>query len=206
MQFTDGTRIDLSFVPVSVVENSLREDTLTLVLLDKDGRVGELPPPSDSGYLPKPPTEKQFDDCCNEFWWLNPYVAKCLWRGELIGPKYLLDVLLRGQFLKMLTWYYGAQTGFKQSPGKLGRFFPDVFGEQMWQELKQTYSGAETDEVWQALFDLGSLFRQTAQAVAAAFGYRYPWEDDARVTAFIRKVQVLPGDAVSFDLKADPAN
>lgn len=205
MQFTDGTRIDLSFVPVDGVENSLREDTLTLVLLDKDGRAGELPPPSDSGYLPKPPTEKQFDDCCNEFWWLNPYVAKCVWRGELIAPKYILDVLMRGQLLKMLTWDYGLRTEFQQAPGKLGRFFPEVFGGQMWEELKQTYSGVEAEAVWQALFNMGSMFRQTAQEVGAQLGYRYPLDDDARVSAFIRKVRALPADAVSFDLKADPA-
>jgi len=200
MQFTDGVRIDLGFQLLDDLEDSLMSDTLTVVLLDKDGRVGELPPPGDHGYFPAPPTEKQFDDCCNEFWWLNPYVAKGLWRGELIGPKYYLDVLMRGQMLKMLNWTYGLQTGFKQSPGKLGRFYPEVFGERFWQELQQTYSGHDTGEIWAALFAMGGLFRQAAEQVAAQFGYRYPFEEDARVSAFIRKVQQLPHDAASFDL------
>ena len=52
---------------------------------------------------PSQPTAKAFDDCCNEFWWLNPYVAKGLWRDELIHAKYMLDTHMREQLLKMLT-------------------------------------------------------------------------------------------------------
>ena len=60
-------------------------DSLSILLLDKDKIIGELPPSNDGDYLPKPPTEKQFQDCCNEFWWVSPYVAKALWRSELIN-------------------------------------------------------------------------------------------------------------------------
>ena len=49
MQFMDGNRIDLGFVPLEKIQ-SCGEDTLTIVLLDKDRRIGELPPPSDRGY------------------------------------------------------------------------------------------------------------------------------------------------------------
>jgi aminoglycoside 6-adenylyltransferase len=200
MQFTDGVRIDLSFHLLDDLDDFLRSDTLTVVLLDKDGRAAQLPPPSDEDYFPTPPTEKQFDDCCNEFWWLNPYVAKGLWRGELIAPKYLLDGLMRSELLKMLNWFFGMQTGFNQSPGKLGRFYPEVLGESLWRELQQTYTGHQIEEIWSALFAMGSLFRQAAQQVALQFGFRYPDDEDARVSTFIRKVQRMPDDAVSFDL------
>jgi aminoglycoside 6-adenylyltransferase len=75
MQFLDGNRIDLSFYALEQV-NLIIKDSLSLVLLDKDNLIGELPPPSEAGYLPQKPSAKSFDDCCNEFWWLNPYVAK----------------------------------------------------------------------------------------------------------------------------------
>jgi len=100
MQFTDGNRIDLGFAPVeSLSEES--QGSLTKVLVDKDGILGDLPPSSDKDFLPKEPTEKSFDDCCNEFWWVCPYVAKALWREELIHAKSLLENPIRPQLMKV---------------------------------------------------------------------------------------------------------
>src|SRR5512136_381745 len=59
MQFADGNRIDLSLFPASKV-SELRDDSLTLTLLDKDGILRKFDPPTDSSYLPKPPTTKNF--------------------------------------------------------------------------------------------------------------------------------------------------
>src|SRR5512136_1010745 len=51
MQFTDGNRIDLGICPLEQVQEGL-QDSLTVVLLDKDGIIGPLPPPSEKDYLP----------------------------------------------------------------------------------------------------------------------------------------------------------
>src|SRR5919106_6139978 len=90
MQFTDGNRIDLTLFPLAKLHEFERE-SLSSMLLDKDGLFKELPAPSDSDHLPKPPTAKAFSDCCNEFWWVSTYVAKGLWREEIIYAKYTLD-------------------------------------------------------------------------------------------------------------------
>ena len=50
MLFSDGVRIDLSFNGLANLAH-LSDDTLALVLLDKDGQIAPLPPPSDNGYL-----------------------------------------------------------------------------------------------------------------------------------------------------------
>jgi aminoglycoside 6-adenylyltransferase len=63
MQFMDGTRIDLGFSPLNHAQRCAK-DTLSVVLLDKDNLIGELPPPNERGYLPKKPTAKAFKDCC----------------------------------------------------------------------------------------------------------------------------------------------
>src|SRR5437588_5379942 len=89
MQFTDGNRIDLKLFPIAKLHDFGRE-SLSLLLLDKDGIVEPLPAPSESDYLPIPPTAKAFSDCCNEFWWVCPYVAKGLWREEIIYAKHML--------------------------------------------------------------------------------------------------------------------
>ena len=116
MQFMEGNRIDLSFYALEQIDRVVK-DSLSRVLLDKDNLIGQLPSPSEASYLPQRPTAKAFDDCCNEFWWLNPYVAKGLWRGELINPRYFLDTVMRDQLMKMLIWYFGLQTDFQKAPG-----------------------------------------------------------------------------------------
>lgn len=194
MQFKDGNRIDLSFYPVEQLKSALN-DSLTIVLLDKDGIVGEIPPASDIDYLPKEPTEKLFQDCCNEFWWVTPYVAKGLWRGELTYAKNMQDMVVREQLLKMLTWYFGVKTGFKKSPGKLGKYIKDDVESEIWSELEETYSDANFENIWESLFMMGKLFRRTAKVVASHFGFQYPQQDDDNVSEYIRKIKNLPTDA-----------
>jgi aminoglycoside 6-adenylyltransferase len=188
MQFMDGNRIDLSFNRLSTLESSL-EDSLTKVLLDKDGRIGKLAPPSDRSYLPKRPTRKQYEDCCNEFWWLNPYAAKGLARNELPYAKHMLDVVMREQLIKMLTWYVGARTRFEVSVGKYGGRLREHLAPAQWEALQRTYAGCRKSANWDALVEMGSLFRSVARRVGRRFGYGYPEQDDRRVSAYIKSIR-----------------
>jgi aminoglycoside 6-adenylyltransferase len=194
MQFLDGNRIDLSFYSLENISTCIT-DSLTVVLLDKDHRIPDLPPPSDRDYLPQKPTAKQFDDCCNEFWWVSTYVAKGLWRDELTYSKQMLDVYVREQLLKMLVWYFGVQTDFQKSPGKMGKYFKECLEPELWMQLQNTYADAQPEHMWDSLFVMGNLFWQTAQDVANHFGFHYPKQDDKNVTDFLHHVRKLPRDA-----------
>lgn len=66
MQFVDGNRIDLSFFPLSKIDELL-QDSLTKVLIDKDQRIPSLPAPSERSYMIQEPTEQLYADCCDEF-------------------------------------------------------------------------------------------------------------------------------------------
>lgn len=199
MQFLDGTRIDLSFHSLGRLPEALHEESLSVVLVDKDHLAEGIGPPSERDFIPTLPTEKQFADCCNEFWWLNPYVAKGLWRGELINPRYFLEQYLRPELHKMLTWQFGMRTGFQQSPGKLGKHFRAVLGEEFWTRYQATCPGPLADQTWAALFEMGALFRQAAEEVSANFGFVYPQREDKEISAFIRRIRRLPPEAECFD-------
>jgi aminoglycoside 6-adenylyltransferase len=195
MQFMDGNRIDLSFYPLEQLENVIG-DSLTVLLLDKDHLIKDLPASNDSGYLPSIPTEKQFQDCCNEFWWVSPYVAKGLWRDELTYAKSMLEgVLIHEQLLKMLTWYFGIKTSFKKAAGKHGKYLKEELEPELWAELEKTYSDANIENTWEALFTSGRLFRRAAKEVAANFGFQYPQRDDDNVSEYLRRIKNLPKDA-----------
>ena len=194
MQFVDGNRIDLSLYPVDKLDQ-LEDDSLTLVLLDKDGILPAYAPPNDSGYLPKPPTAKAFFDCTNEFWWVCPYVAKGLWRREIVYAKHVLDNYVREQLDKMLAWYVGQCNDYTKSPGKLGKYLEQCLDPQLWQLLLCTYSDAGYEHTWDALMAMSELFRRIAIQVADHFGFTYPYNDDQRVTAHLEHVRNLPQDA-----------
>jgi aminoglycoside 6-adenylyltransferase len=194
MQFRDGHRIDLSIYPLEKLAQA-GEDSLTVVLLDKDGLAPELPLPNENSYLSTPPTAKEFANCCNEFWWLMPYVAKGLWRGELVNPRYFLDDLMRGELHKMLNWYYGVKAGYEHAPGKLGKRWQAVFSPEMWQMLEATYADHTPASTSQALSTMGDLFRQAAQSVANYHGYKYLQRDDDHVNLLVRRIQATPKGA-----------
>ncbi len=194
MQFTDGNRIDLGIYPLAKI-GELGSDSLSLLLLDKDGIIEPLAPPNESDYLPKPPAAKSFADCCNEFWWVCPYVAKGLWREEITYAKNMLDQVAREQLMKMVTWHIGVKTRFSRNPGKLGKYFQHYLEPEVWEMLLKTYANASYENTWEALFTMGNLFRKLALPVAEHFSFDYPLEDDKLVSAHLEHVRSLPKEA-----------
>lgn len=197
MQFADGNRIDLGLWPADRA-GELERDSLSVLLLDKDGIVEPFDPPHVGDYLPRPPTAKAFADCCNEFWWVSPYVAKGLWREEIIYAKHFLDHFVRDQLVKMLNWYVGVETGFRGNPGKFGKYLQRYLEPELWELLQRTYADADYERTWQALFATCDLFRRLALRVAAHFGFEYPYGDDERVSEHLRHVKSLPRDATEI--------
>ena len=196
MQFADGNRIDLTLFPAARAAH-LAQDSQTMVLLDKDGILPTFPPPSDLDYLPRPPSAKDFADCCNEFWWVSPYVAKGLWRRQVTYAKAMAEAI-REQLMKMLSWHVGVKTEFRRGPGKFGKHLEACLEPELWVRLLRTYSDADYDHTWEALLEMGDLFRTVAVQVGGHFGYEYPSADDRRVSAHLRHVRALPRDAAEM--------
>jgi aminoglycoside 6-adenylyltransferase len=197
MQFADGNRIDLGIFPLAMLDD-VRQDSLGVLLLDKDGLVGSLPPASEQDYLPQPPSAKAFADCCNEFWWVSVNVAKGLWREEILYAKHMLDHYVRDELTKMLVWHIGIQTGFARNPGKMGKYYQRYLEPDLWALLLDTYSDARYERTWDALLTMGQLFRRLALPLAEQYGFEYPHGDDARVTAHLEHVRRLPRDATEI--------
>lgn len=197
MQFTDGNRIDLGVYPLTMLDQKLK-DSLTVVLLDKDDLVGPIKQANESDYLPQPPSEKAFYDCCNEFWWVSAYVAKGLWRGELPYARTMLDHYTRGELLKMLNWYIGINTNFLKNPGKYGKYIQRYLEPELWELLEQTYANADYERTWDALFAMCQLFRTAAVRVADHFRFQYAYGYDEKVSVHLRHVRSLPKDALKI--------
>lgn len=198
MQFADGNRIDLSLYPIEKTDEIVKDDSLSILLLDKDGIIEPLPPANDRDYITKAPTEKEFLNCCNEFWWVSPYVAKGIWREELPYAKEMLEGPVRDMLMEMLKWYIGIKTNFSKSSGKCGKYFKQYLEPDLWNEFVATYPKGDYESIWQSHFIMCDLFRKTAISVGEHFDYKYPYGDDERVTAHLKHVKHLPKDATEI--------
>ncbi|WP_221567930.1 aminoglycoside 6-adenylyltransferase [Alkalihalobacillus sp. TS-13] len=197
MQFMDGNRIDLTLIPVDKMEELVNWDSLSIKLLDKDDIVGELPPSDDRDYHIKQPSEKEFADTCNEFWWICMNISKGLWREELSYVMFMYEQINRNVLVRMIEWNIGIETDFNISAGKFGKDFKDLLNQKDWQAFVATYSGPDYENIWDSLFMMCELFRKKAIHVADHFGYEYSYDDDKKVSEYLKRVQKLPKDAVS---------
>ncbi|REK71292.1 aminoglycoside 6-adenylyltransferase [Paenibacillus paeoniae] len=198
MLFKDGNRIDMTLIPLEEKDDYVKEDKLMQVLLDKDGLFPDVPPSTDIDYWVKRPSAAFFADCCNEFWWVATYVAKGLWRKEMLYAQDHLNNLMRPMLVKMLEWQAGIRTNFSLSVGKNGKFLDRYIPEESWQKLILTYPAGTYKSVWTALFQMVELFRETAQDVASELDFLYPLEEEQSVTAYLERVRGLDPEAKSM--------
>ena len=112
--YEDGTRIDYSLWPEAVLAQIAAGGALPGVLdmgyralVDKDGLAAWLPPATGRAFIPARPTSDEYLAVVEEFWWESSYVAKYLWRDELLR--------------RMLEWRVEIDHDWAWRPGVLGR-------------------------------------------------------------------------------------
>ena len=191
MLFKDGNRIDLTLFPFDKIHNELKKDSLSILLMDKDNVFGELPPPADKDHLIKPPTEKEFVDHCNEFWWVSTYVAKGLWRNEIIYAKQMLEVTVRKMFLKIIEWYIGTETGFTVSFGNNGKNMQQLISTDLYEKVLSTYPDSSIENIWDSLFQMTELFHDLAKKIAKRMNFNYNEDEAHNVIEYLKFVYAM---------------
>jgi aminoglycoside 6-adenylyltransferase len=195
MLFEDGNRIDLMLVDLKDANRYVKEDKLTMVLLDKDGILPKISSPSDEDYHVTKPDLYCYNDCCNEFWWVSTYVAKGLWREEILYALYHLNQPVNHMLLQMLSWLAGIRTDFSVSTGKCGKYLKQYLTEEEWAALLSTYPRGTERAIWEALFSACTLFSMAAKQVAKPLGFCYSQEQEDRVLSYLYRIRNLPKDA-----------
>lgn len=200
MLFTDGNRIDLHIQTKEYMKKVYLEDKLTIPLLDKDNCLPKIGEPTDQDYWVKKPTEGLYDCCCNDFWWCLQNVAKGLWRDELPYAKEMFDSIIRSRLNDMVSWWIGIKNDFKVSAGKMGKYFKKYLPEGYWAMYEKTYSDSNKENVWDAMFVAGDLFRILGKEVGDHFGFTYPTKDDENMIRYLKAVRLLPPDAKNIEI------
>jgi aminoglycoside 6-adenylyltransferase len=186
MLFKDGNRIDLTLFPLEKVKTDFKIDSLTIVWLDKDRLFTNVPPSNDTGYYIRKPTEKEFLDTCNEFWWVSTYVAKGLLRDEITYAKEMLETVVRPMFMKLIEWKIGVETDFLVSFGKAGRFLNKYLTNDNYNSVLSTYADFDIENNWKSLFVMADLFGQFANELSGKLKFRYNKTEEQNTIEYLK--------------------
>jgi aminoglycoside 6-adenylyltransferase len=198
-QYRDGLKIDFNLWTVGLLQQIVAAPDLPAeldagyrVLLDKDGLTGRMRTPTGRGYIPVMPTFETYQLLINDFLSDAPYVAKCLWRDELMPAKWCLDYDMKHTYLRqMLEWRVEIDHDWSVPVGFLGKGLKKYLPLEIWTAVEQTYVEAGIDDNWKALKLTMELFRQVSKEVGDYFGYTYPDELHQRVWAYVEHIMQM---------------
>jgi aminoglycoside 6-adenylyltransferase len=200
IQFAGGLKMDFSLWPAEVLERIVAAGALPeeldagyRVLLDKDGLAARLPPPSYKAFIPERPTAQAFATFVEEFFSDAPYVAKFLWRDELLPAKWCLDYDMKEAYLRrLLEWRVQCDHGWSLPMRNMGKGLKKRLPPDIWAQLECCYAGGSIAENWEALMETMGLFRRVGSEVAAHLGYEYPLALDEGVVAYVEQIRQMP--------------
>jgi aminoglycoside 6-adenylyltransferase len=211
--FQDGTKMDICLGYLEDLREIAKGDSLPKgydvgyeVLLDKDGVTQGVKPPTFTAFILKPPSEPQYQSRVESFWMDSTYVAKYLWRDDIVAVKFRLGSPdnkfggLAGYVREMLEWSVGADSGWTWKPKSCGRHLDKALDPETRREMIATYAGGDMDDLWESLFRTAALYRKAALKVGEHLGYTYPHDLDRRVLAFHQTLRNLDKSATREEL------
>ena len=198
IQFEDGNRLDLHIHAEDYAKGDIVKDKLCTILLDKDNILPEIPVSSDETHWVTKPTEDAFLYTCNEFWWCLNNVGKGLWREEIPYVQDMVNMVLRPQLVKMLSWKIGITTNFSCSIGKSGKYMWKWLNEKEWKQFLRTYAGGNIEEIWDSTQQMCQLFHHTALFVSEKLQFKYDKEEARASYSFFLHTKKLPKDATEI--------
>ncbi|MFH5881844.1 aminoglycoside 6-adenylyltransferase [Liberiplasma polymorphum] len=187
MQFNDGNRIDLTIRDILHVHDDLNEDSLSMILLDKDTLIKHPITPNESSYFVEKPSKAIFDSCLNELYWVSLYVVKGIIRDEFV---YAVDHLniVRNCLKGLLDWYIAEQFSFNVSVGKNCKRYKELLPITLYLRFISTYSIKDYDEILSSLYNCLELANEIALKVSFVLRYDYDETVHESIIDYIHKL------------------
>ncbi len=147
----------------------------TRILVDKEGllvRLQKQPVPPTASF--RQPTEAEFQQLVNDFWYHTQWTAKHLRRGELWWAKGGCDWHLKTLVQQMLEWHAHATKGVAHDTWMRGRFLEEWADPRAVAQLPTVFAHYNSQSIARALRGTMRLFHWLAQETAQRWGYSYP--------------------------------
>ncbi|MBV8326315.1 AadS family aminoglycoside 6-adenylyltransferase [Chryseobacterium sp.] len=198
--YRDHVKVDFKLYQVSEFIEEIKNESLPddwdvgyKVLIDKDNLTKNLKPPTYQSVMIHKPTEKEFRQLINDFWWDTTYVAKCLKRGDIFYAKFMAENILRTDYLvPLIEWCIADAHDWDQiTTNKHGRLFRKYLSADQWEAVEATFSGSNTQENWAALFAFANLVHEWGTDLAQKLGFTYPVTLEKDIRAYLLEVKSL---------------
>ncbi len=196
VQYWDGVKVDFKIYSLEQFKAEVLADELPEdwdigyeILIDKEGLCIGLKHPTYKVSIIKEPTEEEFQKIVADFFWDVTYLPKCLVRGDLFYLKFMVEKIIRVEYLiPMIEWYIGSGNQWEVTTNKYGRLFKKYLSTAELKELESTFAGADMAENWIACGNMIDIFDRMAQAVSKVLAYDYD-QDKAKATKEFFNIQ-----------------
>jgi aminoglycoside 6-adenylyltransferase len=178
--------LDVDFVPHRVadlqamLDGGLPPDAADMVhrgvrfLVDKDGFSERLHSIESDPPIHAHPTEAEFLNVVNDFWYHTVWTSKHLCRGEVWWAKSCCDSYMKQLLLRVLEWHTRASQGAEADTWMRGRFLEEWADPRAVASLPAIFAHYDENDVWRALTATMELFHWVALDTANLLGYSYP--------------------------------
>ncbi len=190
--YEPGIKVDLTFYAMDVLEELIGTNRLPPmydagyeVLLDKGGHTQGMPKPTRC-FTQCPPSEKEFCDLVEEFWFEAYHVAKYLKRGDLWSVKFRMNGIY-DLLLKMIEWNEQAKHEWNYPTQHLGKKMQTWVDPSTWGALQSCFAHFDQKDIQNALTATLTLFSQLGQETAGLLQYRYPNDVEKSLNGFIQE-------------------
>lgn len=174
MLFEDGNRIDLTLCPKEHIKEWVESEADFTVLEDTKGLFAPYSP-TPQRYWTSPASETDFENSCNEFWWVSAYVVKGIHRNQLIYATDHLYGICQQEFLKILAWQVASDRG-RVDIGKNYKYLFNYLPAEKEKEFSNLLDFSSKEKITHSLFATMQLFHQEAQSLAQKMGFDYDKE------------------------------
>ena len=193
--FNDGLDVDFSIVSSAQTEQGIQLDFRSeitqifgrgiRVLLDKDGRVPPVNPTFMKSGSSSPPTQSEFVETANDFWYHAVWTAKKLRRGEVWTAMMCCDVYMKRLLLKAVECHARVLNGWDYDTWYNGRFLEHWADPRVLGALQGAFARYAEDDIRSALLATMGLFRWVAKEIAERLDYAYPTLADEYATGLV---------------------
>ena len=190
--FAGGRKADFHFLPLEYVTRQVASGDLSdeyqrgySVVLDKDGLYDDLPPSPRRFPAPNSPTQAQFSNTIDEFWFEAIHVAQFLRRRELWVVRFR-DWTMKCDLLQMLEWRAQRQSGGARNTWVIGKRIEDWVDPAHRDLLHHIWAGWNVEESWQALFAMMEGFCRVSSETAPLFRFAYDDGTYVEIAGYIR--------------------
>ena len=174
MLFEDGNRIDLTLCPKDRIQEWVDSEAGFTVLEDPNG-LFEPYSPSPQRFWTNPASAIDFENACNEFWWVSAYVVKGICRKQVIYATDHLYGICQQEFLKILAWQVASDRG-KVDIGKNYKYLFNYLPAEQKKEFSNLLDFSSLDKITQSLFATMEFFHREPQYLAKKLGFDYDME------------------------------